>query len=520
MSEKSSFKDGYEYFQENVSTFTGSLVNEKTNIEYLNDIENEIRTLKDEINNRLGNMNPQLKGYVAEDWARGTFNIDAASKRTGERVWTPPANDFASADLESSWGDSFQAKFYKNGQNSAFAQSATYKQEYFNYLAHCRKDGLPEVSLEEFLEQRNIDPNIDINLPIYEAQARLIPSDQLEDAIKALKDRINTEAARRPEEVARYQDTLNKLVDRVKSPKGAESLPLSENESKTLASLGREGKFDPARYDITLARKADYLYLCQNTIYSGLTAALISSVLKAAPDIAKAIIKLVKDGKIDENDLEKIGTDAFSGAKRGFVNGFVVAAIRNSCSLGYFGEKLQQAAQCAVNPAFNNIVVILSTILIETMSDTIVLTKKKITKEEYSYRLEKRVFISGCTLAGGAIVQGLLTAAPAVGYVIGSFVGSVIGGALFEIKEQFFISLCIKRGYTFFGLVKQDYALPEEVVKRLGLETFEFESFDYEEFEPVSFDLETFHYETFDFETTSFVMLKRGVIGVRKIGYL
>ena len=132
MSEKSSFKDGYEYFQENVSTFIGSLVNEKTNIEYLNDIENEIRTLKDEINNRLGNMNPQLKGYVAEDWARATFNIDAASKRTGERVWTPPANDFASADLESSWGDSFQAKFYKNGQNSAFAQSATYKQEYFS----------------------------------------------------------------------------------------------------------------------------------------------------------------------------------------------------------------------------------------------------------------------------------------------------------------------------------------------------------------------------------------------------
>ena len=510
--------EGYDYFQQNASSFGGSVINEKTSVSYLGNIESEIKTLESEINSRWGNANPQLKGYVAEDWARGTFNIDAASKRTGERVWTPPANDYASTDLQGSWGNSYQAKYYGDAKQSALAQAKTYKQSYNEYLGHCRHKGLPEPTIQEYLSKRGIDPNIDVNLPIYQAQARLIPADQLKDAIDALKWKIQSEP--RPEQVARYQDTLNKLTDRLRSPKGAESTPLTEEESKTLAELSKNGKFDPARYDITLAKKADYLYLCQNTIFSGLSGAIVSSVLKAAPDIAKALINLIRDGKIDREDLEKIGTEAYTGAKRGFISGLTVAAIRNACALGYLGDSLQKAALDATNPAFNNVVVVLTTIIIETISDTIRLSGGKMPKQEFVQRLEKRIFISGCAITTGTVVQGLLPAAPVVGYLIGSFVGTIVGGAIFEVKEQFFMSLCIERGYTFFGLVEQDYALPDEVVKRLGLETFEFESFPFETFPFETFPFESIELEKFEFESIDIVMLKRGLIGVRKIGYV
>lgn len=61
--------------QQNASTNSGSITNEDTS---LDDIESKIKTLESEINNHFENANSHLKGYVAEDWARRTFNIDTA----------------------------------------------------------------------------------------------------------------------------------------------------------------------------------------------------------------------------------------------------------------------------------------------------------------------------------------------------------------------------------------------------------------------------------------------------------
>ena len=54
----------------------------------------------------------------------------------------------------------------------------------------------------------------------------IIPRDQLEEATQYLERMIKTEAARRPEQVYRYQETLNMLKDRLSDDKGAESIPL------------------------------------------------------------------------------------------------------------------------------------------------------------------------------------------------------------------------------------------------------------------------------------------------------
>ncbi len=71
MEEKHNINKGHETPQQHASTNSGSIPS-------LGDIESEIKTLESEINNHFENANSQLKGYVAEDWARRTFNIDTA----------------------------------------------------------------------------------------------------------------------------------------------------------------------------------------------------------------------------------------------------------------------------------------------------------------------------------------------------------------------------------------------------------------------------------------------------------
>ena len=81
------------------------------------------------------------------------------------------------------------------------------------------------------------------------------------------------------------------------------------------------------------------------------------------------------------------------------------------------------------------------------------------------------------------------------------------------------ISLCVDTGFTCFGLVEQDYTLPEEVLHELGIETITIPRIEipYTEIETVSYTVEP---EKVECEKVQFTMLKRGIIGVNKVGYI
>ena len=140
------------------------------------------------------------------------------------------------------------------------------------------------------------------------------------------------------------------------------------------------------------------------------------------------------------------------------------------------------------------------------------------TKQEFVYNLEKNTYITIGALGMGLALQSVINI-PIVSYMLGSMIGSVLGGLIFEAKECFFMSICIERGYTFLGLVEQDYELPLEVRKKLGYDTFQYEPFQYESFQYEPFEYETFKYEPFDYEKLDLVILERGLIGVRRVGY-
>ena len=516
MSKKDSFKEGYNYFTEQVGSYTGSDFSRITNQPYLDNIQKEINALETAMNSYKGNGNPNLHGYLAEEWHAHTFNIDAAVKRTNEyaKVLSEEVNNLGSADIGTSWNENYGLKFYKNGEGSAMAQAKSVEERYREFIKG--KENPP--TREKYLRLKGLDPNTDMDLSLYIGQSRLIPSDQMQDAIIALKKQIAHDSCipERQHLVAKYEETLRKLTDHIESPEGATSMRLTHEDSKNLQSLAKEGKFDPERYDITLAEKADKIFICQNALKAGLNAALTSAILKAIPHIISAIKKMVEDGYIEENDLEKIGKGAMSGAKEGFIHGLFCAAITSISEVGYLGALLQNASHLeSFAPGLAVAIVLVK----QAISDSIQMAKGEITAQEFCYKMEKAVFITVCGYSFGITLQSLIHI-PVISYTIGSMVGSILGGLLYEVKEKFFMSLCVSNGYTFWGLVEQSYEMPAHLLKKLGYDIFEYEDFDYSSFEVNTHEYEPFDYEPFNYEKLDIIIMKRGIIGIRKIGYL
>ena len=224
-----------------------------------------------------------LKGDVAEFWHTGTFNIDSALKGSSNRAFVDRSHDFASTDISTNFGDEYGLKYYSDGQASAKAQAVSVFQRFKEYQSHGGTD-----SLEDFLRSRGYDNAESVlNDPIYSGQIRIIPRDQLEEATQYLERMIKSEAARRPEQVYRYQETLDLLKDRLSDDEL--NLFRFQKEAKLLQRWrNRENKC--RRVGLTTEELIKYDYIIQQAFKAGLTAATISVFLKVAEIIKVSII--------------------------------------------------------------------------------------------------------------------------------------------------------------------------------------------------------------------------------------
>ena len=279
---------------------------------------------------------------------------------------------------------------------------------------------------------------------------------------------IKTEAARRPEQAYRYQETLNMLKDRLSDDKGAESIPLSKKEAEALATLAKQGKINADDLGLTTKELIKYDYIIQQAFKAELTAATISIVLKVAPEIIKAIDYLIKNGEINAEQFREIGFAAVSGGAEGFIRGSVSAAITASCKAGLLGEALK-----SVDSTIVGTVTVLTMNVIKNAFQ-VALGKK--TRTQLSGELVRDMYISACSLIGGGISQAFIEV-PVLGYMIGSFVGSIIGSFTYNIGYKAVVSFCVDSEFTMFGLVEQDYTLPKEVIEQMEIETFDYDTF-------------------------------------------
>ena len=109
---------------------------------------------------------------------------------------------------------------------------------------------------------------------------------------------------------------------------------------------------------------------------------------------------------------------------------------------------------------------------------------------------------------------------PVVGFMIGSFVGSAIGSFAYTCGYNAVMSFCVDTGFTMFGIVEQDYTLPEDVLRAIGVEVFQYEKFTPRQFNRKVFTPTTFNRKQFEPNSIGIQVLRRGVIGVAQIGYI
>jgi len=480
----SSFTEGYNYIKNNGGAFAAAIGGADV-ADYVDTVEAEIQKLTDDINQfqGTGKAIDFLKGDVAEFWHADTHNIDAAINKSSLRMEVPRSTELGSVDVQLEGGGNINSlKYYKDGASSAKAQA--------------------QSSLEGSHGRSGSSTD-----PLYSGQYRIIPADQIADAETFLKRKIAEESVKRPEQVQRYQETLDMLRDRVTDYEGNESIPLTESESRMIAELAKEGGATEDLPGLEAFKKEMLKQSVMDICKAGLTAATISLVLKTAPEIFAAIDQLIKKGELDEGQFRAIGASALTGSSEGFVRGSVSASIM-ACL---------KHAKIDVNPA---VVGAITVVAFDTMKNAYLVSVGKKTRQELANDLVKEIYVSTCALVAGGLTQGVTPNLPVLGYMLGSFVGSTIGSLTYDFGYKKALSFCVDTGFTMFGLVEQDYTLPDEIVKKIGVDVLDYETFDVETFEPETFEIETFAPETFEPESLDIVYLRRGVIGVSKIGYI
>ena len=508
----SGFREGYEFFQKNAGALRASFQGGEFGTQraiYVGSVEAEITALEEGINSFFGDKTPakQLKGDIAEFWHSGTFNVDAARNGSAHRTFVDRSTEFGSVDVSSNFGKKFGLKYYATGAKSAKQQATSVFERFKVY-----QDKGGQDDLAKFLADRNYTSEDVLNDPVYLGQIRVIPKDQMDVAIDWLKKKIASEKASRPEQVKRYKDTLKLLSDRLKDNEGNESVPLTKEDAEKLAVLAKEGKFRAEDYGISAPELLTLEMAVKESLKAGISAAVISLVLKVGPEIFKSIDYLIKNGEIDGDHFKKVGFAAVTGFSEGFIRGTVAAGITLCCKSGFFGDALKK-----VDPSIIGTIV---AVTMNTMKNAFQVAIGKKSRTELANDLIRDMFVSSSSLVLGYVGQIVLHQLPVVGYMVGSFVGSVVGSFAYNVGCKAVLSFCTETGVTLFGLVEQDYKLPEDVLEEIGLETFDFDSFSADSFEPESFSYDTFDAETIQPDTLGIKMLRRGVIGVSRIGYV
>jgi len=251
--------------------------------------------------------------------------------------------------------------------------------------------------------------------------------------------------------------------------------------------------------------------LRQQAFKAGLSSAVITMVLKTAPEVMKAIKYLIETGEIDIEQYKQIGVAAATGAAEGFINGTISAAVVTCCRAGLLGTALK-----SIDPTVIGMVTVVG---ISALKNSYKVAKGEMTRYAMTNELIKELFVGTCGLAVGAVAQYIIRV-PILGFMIGNFIGSTIGSFAYQAGYSATMSFCIDTGFTLFGLVVQNYKLPKDVLEEIGIEVFDYETFDYERFEREEFEFEKFEPERFEADTVDITFIRRGVIGVSQIGYV
>ena len=480
MQSKSEMQQGWEF----AAGIMGADIAACMGQEYVSAVEAAIKQLEENINkHQYRNLGTgQLQGYMLEEWGAGTFNVDAAAADSADRASVLHSTLKDSADIRLDYGKTYSAKSYVTAEKTAKAQA--------------------RFSSES-------------GRASYHDQGRLVPSDQLSDA----KASAHREALRnqriRPDVSNAFAETESELTDTIKNEEGVSSKRASRKELEDIARESKEQKFKAENHGVTVDSAINAEYMLKQALKAGYTAAAITAVFQLAPEIYKAIDFLIKHGEIDIQQIKRMGSKGISAGAEAFLRGSVSSSLLIMCEKGALGEAFR-----GINPTVLGTVV---SLVMQTVKNSILVAAGKMSTQQMGAAFVDTVVISGGYLVGahigGIIGQAIGFELPVVGYLLGSLIGTSFC-VIYNIGKKKLISFCMDTGFTCFGLVEQNYELPGEVLHELGVETIPIPRTQIERVDIPKTQTLTANLDRSACETIDITVLRRGVIGVNKIGYI
>lgn len=514
-----SFNEGWNYVLEHSTLFVG----QKYSIVALEQEENlikEINTFIQNLNKYKGNQSDseQLKGYIAEEFHTHTFNINSILSKSKSRAHRLNSNGVGSVDVEVVTENGvkipYSLKYCSTGIKSAKEQSINLIEKFKKY----EYESTNPMSMEEYFLKNGWILE-DAYISLYLDQGRVIPSDQLEEAIKYIEERIKRNIGKdgtgRTIDINRWKNTLEKLSSVIKDDKGVISIELTKEDSRVLAELSKEGLVDTKiikeKCGIDLMKEL-YKIAFEDSIKAGLSSGITNLIFTIIPEIYKIIDYLIKTGELDKDDLKELGIDSTKSFSKGFLYGSISCLMINLSNIGRLGSYLE-----GINPS---VIGALSTIILNVTFNMFKATKGKINYRDVGTSFAEEVIIMAASIGGGILGQIILSCLPAIGYFIGSLLGSTLAGFTINVGKKITLALCETTGFTCFGLVEQDYTLPKVYLKELGIDLIELDKFELDQIEIETVELEQNSLDYIDIETIKIKILRRGVLEVNKIGYI
>lgn len=480
MQSKSEMQQGWEF----ATSIMGADIAARMGQEYVSAVEAAIKQLEENINNhQYRNLGiAQLQGYMLEEWGAGTFNVDAVAADSIDRASVLHSTLKDSVDIQLNSGESYSAKSYATAEKTAKAQA--------------------RFSME-------------LGRSSYHNQGRLVPSDQLSDAkVIAHREALRNQTIRSDISEA-YVETETKLTDRIKNEEGVSSKGVSRKELEDIARESKEQKFKAKDYGVTADSEINAGYMLKQSLKAGYTTAAITAAFQLAPEIYKAIDFLIKHGEIDIQQIKRMGPKGISAGAEGFLRGSISSSLLIMCEKGALGEAFK-----GINP---NVLGTFVALVMQTVKNSVLVAVGKMSAQQMGAAFVDTVVVSGGYLLGthigGIIGQALGFELPVLGYLLGSLIGTSLC-VVYNIGKKKLISFCVDTGFTCFGLVEQNYELPNEVLNEIGVETVsvprtQIERIDIPRTQTLVTNIDKLGYETIDI-----TVLRRGVIGVNKIGYV
>lgn len=484
MKQKSEIQMGWDF----AAGIMGADMTARMGSEYVSAVEKAIQELEDNINNHAyRNLGiKQLQGYMQEEWAAGTFNVDAVARDSSVRAEVLHSTAKDSVDILMRSGDqeigAYSAKSYANGAKSA-------------------------------IEQARLNP--ETRQASYQNQGRLVPSDQLSDAQAEAHRRVLKNQTTRPDVSKAYAETERRLTDTVTADDGTKSRTATREDLEQMAQESKKQEFKAEDHGVTPQGAIQPDYILKHALKAGYTAAAVTVAFQLTPEIYKAIDYLIKHGELDVQQIKRMGTKGISAGVEGFLRGSVAASLQIMCEAGMLGEVLK-----GVNATVLGSVVAL---VMQTVKNSISVAAGKMSAQQMGAAFVDMVVTSGGYMLGahigGMIGQALAFQLPVVGYLLGSLVGTSFC-VIYNVGKQKLISFCVDTGFTCFSLVEQNYELPEDVLRDMRVETIPIPRTQVERVDIPRTQIAGFGIETAEYETIDITVLRRGVIGVNKIGYV